>query len=135
MKRVEWCIHWVSVTPTATVLRRPCLLDAMRAKQAVIERWDLDQIGVRGDQVGLRGSPTIVAKVVDIVRDRPAATMLTGLDTQATTNRLIESLDRSSVAEQAPPAPSSAAPKKESEVAKAAAKPSRKLLHSIEAAF
>ena len=68
----------ISIAPTATILRRPSLKGAVKARKTAMEVWSLDQTGVRADQVGLNGSPTMVSKVVDIQRDRPPVTMISG---------------------------------------------------------
>ncbi|MCM8776271.1 MAG: FAD-binding protein, partial [Candidatus Omnitrophica bacterium] len=68
----------ISVTPTATAARRPSLVGAIKAKSMKIETWNLDQIGLKAEEVGLIGSPTMVAKVVDIVRTRPPLVMMSG---------------------------------------------------------
>lgn len=66
----------VSITPTAIPPRRPTLKGAMRAKSAKIEILNMEQIGLAPTYVGLTGSPTIVARVVNIERTRPPITMM-----------------------------------------------------------
>jgi electron transfer flavoprotein alpha/beta subunit len=66
----------IAVAPTATPLRRPTLKGGVKARQVKIETWNLDQLGLSADQVGLVGSPTMVSKVVDIQRERPPAVMI-----------------------------------------------------------
>ena len=78
----------VSIAPTAIPPRRPSLAGTMRARKLVIERLDLAQVGVSPDRVGLDGSPTLVAKVVDIERHRPPVAFVRG-DTPA---RLVDDL-------------------------------------------
>ncbi|HXV64419.1 MAG TPA: electron transfer flavoprotein subunit beta/FixA family protein [Vicinamibacteria bacterium] len=68
----------ISVAPTARPLRRPSIKGLMRSKKAFVETWNIDQIGLRADEVGIDGSPTIVAKVVTMARTRPEAVMLSG---------------------------------------------------------
>ena len=68
----------ISVAPTAIHARRPSLSGAIKAREAVIEYFNIDQIGLLPEQAGLPGSPTIVSKVVNIKRSRPAVTMLDG---------------------------------------------------------
>ncbi len=68
----------LSIAPTATACRRPSLRGAMRAKVVDIETWNLQKIGVPPERVGIVGSPTIVAKVVGILRERQAVTMMSG---------------------------------------------------------
>ena len=78
----------VSIAPTATPPRRPSLAGAMRARKVIVERLDLAQIGISPDRVGLDGSPTLVAKVVDIERHRPPVAFARG----DTPSRLVEDL-------------------------------------------
>lgn len=68
----------ISIAPTAIPPRRPTLKGAIKAKDAKIEVWSLDQIGLGPEHVGLTGSPTVVAKVVNIERDRPPIRMIPG---------------------------------------------------------
>jgi len=72
----------VSIAPTAVPARRPSLAGTMRAKKADIEKLDLAEIGVSPDRVGLDGSPTLVAKVINIERHRPPVAVAAG-DTPA----------------------------------------------------
>jgi electron transfer flavoprotein alpha subunit len=68
----------VSIAPTAIPPRRPSLAGTMRARKAIIERLDLQRVGVSVDRVGLDGSPTLVAKVVNVERHRPPIAFATG---------------------------------------------------------
>jgi electron transfer flavoprotein alpha subunit len=78
----------VAIAPTAIAPRRPSLAGAMRARKLSIERLDLAQIGISPDRVGLDGSPTLVAKVVNIERHRPPVAFAQG----DTPSRLVEDL-------------------------------------------
>ncbi|NUQ24315.1 MAG: electron transfer flavoprotein subunit alpha [Saprospiraceae bacterium] len=73
----------ISVAPTAIHARRPSLSDAIRAREAQIETYTLDDIGLAPAEVGLGGSPTLVSKVVNIKRSRPPVTMLRGKTPEA----------------------------------------------------
>ncbi|HNV85791.1 MAG TPA: FAD-binding protein [Candidatus Omnitrophota bacterium] len=79
----------ISVAPTAIPPRRPTLKGAIKAKDAKIEIWSLDQVGLGPEHVGLTGSPTIVAKVVNIERDRPPIRMIPGTTPEALASNLI----------------------------------------------
>lgn len=68
----------ISIAPTATPARRPSLEGAIRARNTKMEIWSLDQTGADAGVVGLNGSPTLVAKVVDIQKDRPPVNMISG---------------------------------------------------------
>lgn len=68
----------ISVAPSSIPARRPVLDSAVRAKAAKLEVYTLDHIGLSPDVVGLGGSPTVVAKAVNVERNRPSVTMLDG---------------------------------------------------------
>jgi electron transfer flavoprotein alpha subunit len=95
----------ISVAPSAIAARRPSLVDTIRARKIQIETYTLDQIGLTGEQVGLAGSPTIVAKAVSVERNRPAVTMLNGSSLEKTASQLSDLLEN--------PAKAQALPKKE----------------------
>jgi len=78
----------VAIAPTAIAPRRPSLAGTMRARKVNIEKLDLAQIGISPDRVGLDGSPTLVAKVVNIERHRPPVAFARG----DTPSRLVEDL-------------------------------------------
>ena len=86
----------ISVAPSSIPARRPSLVDTIRSRRIQIETFTLDQIGVTPEQVGLAGSPTIVAKAVTIERSRPSVTMLNGSKMEETTSQLINLLENSS---------------------------------------
>src|SRR3989338_4457613 len=79
----------ISIAPTAIAARRPSLVGAMKARKIQIETYNLDQIGLTTDLVGLSGSPTIVAKVVNIERNRPPVKMVNGKNFGETAANLI----------------------------------------------
>lgn len=83
----------VSIAPTAIPARRPSLKGAINAKQAKIEVWNLDQIGVSPDIVGLHGSPTVVAQVVNIERNRPPVVMIPEHDAEKLASKLVDAID------------------------------------------
>ncbi|MFA5059674.1 MAG: FAD-binding protein [Candidatus Omnitrophota bacterium] len=66
----------ISIAPTAVHARRPSLAGAIKSKQIAIETFTLDQIGLSPDTVGLAGSPTVVAKAVNVVHNRPPVQMI-----------------------------------------------------------
>jgi len=94
----------VAIAPTATPPRRPSLGGAMRAKKVVIERLDLQQIGVSVDQVGLDGSPTLVAKVVNVERHRPPVALAAGDTPARLVADLCAKMDRPTTFAMTPPA-------------------------------
>lgn len=85
----------VSITPTSIPARRPSLKGAIKAKKAKIEIWNLDQIEVNTGVVGINGSPTIVARVVDIERNRPPVKIMEGHTAQELAGRLVATIEQS----------------------------------------
>src|SRR3989338_3022502 len=79
----------ISVAPTSIPARRPSLVGSINAKRSQIEILTLDQIGLPPEQVGLAGSPTIVAKAVNVERSRGAVTMIDGKDIDEKAEKLI----------------------------------------------
>ncbi|MEJ2387585.1 MAG: FAD-binding protein [Chromatiaceae bacterium] len=84
----------VSIAPTAIPARRPSLAGTMRAKKADIEKLDLAEVGVSPDRVGLDGSPTLVAKVVNIERHRPPVAFAVGDTPAELVDDLCEKIER-----------------------------------------
>lgn len=83
----------ISVAPTAVHVRRPSLSGAIKARQISIESYNLDHIGLDPAVVGLNGSPTSVAKVVNITRDRPPVSMIGGNNCAEVTGNLVKTFD------------------------------------------
>jgi electron transfer flavoprotein alpha subunit len=84
----------ISIAPTATPVRRPSLKGAIRAKHSKIEVWSLDQTGADASVVGLNGSPTLVSKVVDIVKDRPPVNMISGHEPKDLAQGLVSEIEK-----------------------------------------
>lgn len=82
----------VAIAPTGQPLRRPSMRGVMRGKAASIETWNLDAIGLSPELVGLDGSPTIVAKTVEMPRARTGALSFSG-DADEMVRGLVRSLD------------------------------------------
>jgi electron transfer flavoprotein alpha subunit len=78
----------ISLTPTGIPPRKPSLSGAIKARNLNITTFGIDDIGLGTEKIGINGSPTIVAKVVNIVSERPPITMSEG-QTEAT---LVDSL-------------------------------------------
>lgn len=68
----------VSLTPTGVPPRKPSLVGAIKARNSAITTFNIDDIGLGTEKIGLKGSPTIVNKVVDIESTRPPVTMSVG---------------------------------------------------------
>ena len=78
----------ISLTPTGIPPRKPSLTGAIKARNAKITVFGIDDIGLGTEKIGLSGSPTIVAGVVNIVSERAPIIMSQG-HTEAT---LVDSL-------------------------------------------
>ena len=68
----------ISITPTGIPPRKPSLKGAIKARNAAITTFGIDEIGLGTEKIGLNGSPTIVAKVVNIVGERALIIMSEG---------------------------------------------------------
>jgi electron transfer flavoprotein alpha subunit len=68
----------ISLTPTGIPPRKPSLSGAIKARSMAIKTFGIDDIGLGTEKIGINGSPTIVANVVDIVSERPPVTMSVG---------------------------------------------------------
>lgn len=66
----------ISVAPTSIPARRPSLADTIKSRQAQLEVYNIDQIQLTPEFVGLNGSPTVVSKVVNIERNRSSVIMV-----------------------------------------------------------
>jgi electron transfer flavoprotein alpha subunit len=78
----------ISLTPTGIPPRKPSLSGAIKARNLKITTFGIADIGLGTEKIGIDGSPTIVAKVVNIVSERPPITMSEGHSEAA----LVESL-------------------------------------------
>ncbi len=83
----------ISMAPTATHARRPSLSGAIKARQLQIETFTLDHIGLAPEAVGLAGSPTVVAKAVNVERNRAAVTMIDGKNVDEKSSGLIKAFN------------------------------------------
>ncbi|MGM0401790.1 MAG: electron transfer flavoprotein subunit beta/FixA family protein [Chloroflexota bacterium] len=70
----------ITVTKDINEPRLPTLQDKLKSRNAPIEMWDMDDFSdtLAPDDVGLRGSPTKLRKVTDIVPESKACEMLEG---------------------------------------------------------
>lgn len=68
----------ISMTPTGIPPRKPSLIGVIKARHLEITTFGIDDIGLGTEKIGISGSPTIVAKVVNIVSERPPITMSEG---------------------------------------------------------
>lgn len=82
----------ISLTPTGIPPRKPSLTGAIKARNAKITVFGIDDIGLGTEKIGLAGSPTIVAGVVNIVSERAPITMSTGQTENALVDNLIANM-------------------------------------------
>lgn len=79
----------ISMTPTGIPPRKPSLSGAVKARTLNITTFGIDDIGLGTEKIGINGSPTIVAKVVNIVSERPPIIMSEGHNEIALVDSLI----------------------------------------------
>ena len=79
----------ISLTPTGIPPRKPSLIGAIKARNTKITVFGIDDIGLGTEKIGLTGSPTIVANVVNIVSERAPITMSSGHDEVALVDNMI----------------------------------------------
>lgn len=84
----------ISLTPTGIPPRKPSLSGAIKARTLNITTFGIDDIGLGTEKIGINGSPTIVAKVVNIVSERPPITMSEGHDEASLVDSLISNLKK-----------------------------------------
>ena len=82
----------LSFTPTGVDPRRPSLSGAIKARSSEVTVFNIDDIGLSDEKIGLSGSPTIVAKVANIVSERAPVKMCTGHGESELVNNLIENM-------------------------------------------
>ena len=79
----------ISLTPTGIPPRKPSLSGAIKARNMKITTFGIADIGLGTEKIGIDGSPTIVAKVVNIVSERPPITMSQGHNEASLVSSLI----------------------------------------------
>ncbi len=79
----------ISLTPTGIPPRKPSLSGAIKARTLNITTFGIDDIGLGTEKIGISGSPTIVAKVINIVSERAPITMSEGHNEAALVDSLI----------------------------------------------
>ena len=82
----------LSFTPTGIDPRRPTLAGAVKARDAKITVFNIDDINLSDEKIGLSGSPTIVAKVANIVSERAAIKMCEGHGETELVNSLVQNM-------------------------------------------
>ncbi|HEY6915203.1 MAG TPA: FAD-binding protein, partial [Paludibacter sp.] len=84
----------ISLTPTGIPPRKPSLTGAIKARNAQITVFGIDDIGLGTEKIGLGGSPTIVANVVNIVSERAPIIMSEGHNETALVDSLISNFNK-----------------------------------------
>ncbi len=84
----------ISLTPTGIPPRKPSLSGAIKARSLKITTFGIDDIGLGTEKIGISGSPTIVAKVVNMVSERPPITMSEGHNEATLVDSLITNLKK-----------------------------------------
>ena len=82
----------LSFTPTGINPRRPSLSGAVKARNAEVTVFNIDDINLSDENIGLSGSPTIVAKVANITSERAPIKMSEGHDEAELVSSLIENI-------------------------------------------
>lgn len=84
----------ISLTPTGIPPRKPSLSGAIKARNSKITTFGIADIGLGTEKIGLTGSPTIVAKVVNIVSERAPITMSEGSNETTLVDNLIANITK-----------------------------------------
>jgi len=86
----------ISLTPTGIPPRKPSLSGAIKARKATITVFGIADIGLSTDKIGISGSPTIVANVVNIVSERAPIIMSAGDTDASLVDNLISNFNKGS---------------------------------------
>ena len=84
----------ISLTPTGIPPRKPSLSGAIKARKASITVFSVDDIGLGTEKIGINGSPTIVANVVNIISERAPIILSVGHTETELVNDLISNLKK-----------------------------------------
>lgn len=84
----------ISLTPTGIPPRKPSLSGAIKARNLKITTFGIDDIGLGTEKIGISGSPTIVAKVVNMASERPPIMMSEGQNETSMVDSLIANLKK-----------------------------------------
>ncbi len=82
----------LSFTPTGIPPRRPKLSGAVKARHSEITTFNIDDINLSDENIGLSGSPTIVAKVANIKSGRAEIKMAEGHNEVELVNSLLNNI-------------------------------------------
>ena len=84
----------ISLTPTGIPPRKPSLSGAIKARNLKITTFGIDDMGLGTEKIGINGSPTIVAKVINMVSERPPITLSEGHNEVSLVDSLIANLKK-----------------------------------------
>ncbi len=82
----------LSLTPTGVPPRRPTLSGAVKARESEVTMFNIDDIGLSDKNIGLSGSPTIVAKVANIKSERAPVIMTNGNGEKELVENLVKNM-------------------------------------------
>jgi len=82
----------LSFTPTGVNPRRPSLSGAVKARSTEVTVFNIDDINLSDEMIGLSGSPTIVAKVANITSERAPIKMCDGHGEAALVSSLVDNM-------------------------------------------
>ena len=84
----------ISLTPTGIPPRKPSLSGAIKARKTQITTFGITDINLGTEKIGISGSPTIVAKVVNIVSERAPITLSEGHNESTLVDSLIANIKK-----------------------------------------
>ncbi len=82
----------ISLTPTGIPPRKPSLSGAIKARNLKVTTFGIEDIGLGTEKIGISGSPTIVAKVINMVSERPPIIMSEGHNEASLVDSLIANM-------------------------------------------
>ena len=82
----------LSFTPTGVDPRRPSLSGAVKARNSEVTVFNIDDVGLSDEKIGLSGSPTIVAKVANIISERAPIKMCDGHGESELVSSLVDNM-------------------------------------------
>jgi electron transfer flavoprotein alpha subunit len=86
----------ISLTPTGIPPRKPSLIGAIKARNLPITVFGIEDIGLGTEKIGINGSPTIVANVINLVSERAPVIMSEGHDEILLVDSLIANFKKGS---------------------------------------
>ena len=84
----------ISMAPTGIPPRKPSLIGAIKARKTTPTVLSVEDIHLSTEKIGLSGSPTIVATVVNIESERPPIVMSEGNTESALVDSLIQNMKK-----------------------------------------